>query len=83
MTFPRHACGLYLTHNGYKDTYESIDTAVKDLDEDDAWISPDERQQCLVTGDIWELQWYPRTPVGFCKVIGASLEAVLKAAAVA
>lgn len=80
LKLPKHSCGLYLTHNEYKDYYQDIKDAVRDLDEQDCWISKEERQRCLDTGEVWELQWYPDTPVGFCKVIGSTLEVVLEAA---
>lgn len=32
------------------------------------------------TNEVWELQWYPDTPIGSYKVIGATLESVLKKA---
>ena len=82
MNFPPHKCGLYLEHNRYKDYYDSIETAVQEIDEEchNAWINPQERQVCLDTGELWSLQWYPDTPVGFHRVVGASLEAVLLAA---
>ena len=82
MNFPPHKCGLYLEHNRHRDAYERIEVAVQEIDEDapDAWISPLERQVSLLTGELWSLQWYPETPVGFQRVVGASLEAVLLAA---
>ena len=80
MNFPEHKCGLYLTHNAYKDIYQSIEAAVAEFDSNghtDWWL-PGEREKALATGDIWELQWYPNTPVGFHFRLAASLEAVLR-----
>jgi hypothetical protein len=40
-------------------------------------ISPEDMQKCIDTDDVWELQWYPDTPIGFHKVHGSSLELVM------
>ena len=80
MNFPEHKCGLYLTHNAYRDYHLSIEEAVAQFDSDyrrNSWL-PGEREKALATGDIWELQWSPNTPVGFQLRLAASLEAVLR-----
>ena len=77
LKLPEHACGLYLEHNRHKDTYESIDVAVSEIDED-AWVSLEEKQKALDTGELWTLQWYPNTPVGFYRIAAASLEKLLE-----
>jgi len=79
MELPAHKCGLYLTHNAYKDVHQSIEKAVADIDAETTttWISLEERERSLASGDIWDLQWYPNTPVGFYRRIASTLEAVL------
>lgn len=76
MTFPSHKCSLTLEHNEYKDAYESIEAGVRD--EDGCWVSPEERQKALDTGDIWVLHWHPETPVGFYRLVASSLETLLE-----
>ena len=78
MNFPPHKCGLYLEHNTYKDIYTPLEEAL--TEQDGFWVSDLERTRAQETGDIWTLQWYPNTPVGFYCVAASSLEAVLKAA---
>lgn len=78
MKFPKHDCGLYLEHNKYKDYYEPIDKAVESESGD--WISYEEQQKATETGEIWTLQWYPDTPIGFCRMAASSLNALLEAA---
>ena len=80
MQFPEHKCGLYLEHNTYRNLYDPIEEAVKDEDERGDWISLEERAAVLATGELGSLQWYPNTPVGFNRVVGSTLEAVLAAA---
>jgi len=84
MKLPRHECGLYLTHNAHKDYYETAKERIESehpaIDDDEYFISLEDKQKCIDTDELWELQWYPDTPVGFYKVIGSTLEIVLEAA---
>lgn len=71
---------MYLTHNQHKDYYETVEQYLdnpwmKDLD-----IDEETRLRMIDSDEVWELQWYPDTPVGFYKVVGASfLEVMHKA----
>ena len=76
MKLPQHKCGLYLEHNRYKDYYETIEEAVEEVDSDE-WATHNSRENSLITGELWTLQWYPDTPIGFCRVAGYTLEEVL------
>lgn len=78
MILPSHECGLYLIHNEYKDYYLSIEQAVEE--ELGFWISPEEKANALRSGEVWTLQWYPHTPIGFNKLAASTLEALLEAA---
>lgn len=78
MNFPSHKCGLYLTHNEHKDYYETVAQFIADRDFD--FVSDEDKQKCLAENELWVLQWYPDTPVGFNMVAGSTLEIVLKAA---
>lgn len=80
LDFPRHDCGLHLTHNQHKDYYETVEKYFESPWMEDRDVSVEEKQRMIDTNEIWELQWYPDTPVGFYKVIGATLEEVLKKA---
>lgn len=81
MQFPEHKCGLYLTHNHHKDYYTLAEIYLdySKIDNDD-FATPTSKQRCIETDQIWELQWYPNTPIGFNKVWGATLEDVLEKA---
>ena len=72
--FPLHACGLFLAHNEYKDYYLPLETAIE---EEKDWIEPSEQDMARVSGDIWTLQWYPKTPVGFVRGASANLDRLL------
>ena len=45
---------------------------------DDSWPSPDEREKALKENSVWSIQWYPETPVGFCRVYASTFEAAAK-----
>jgi hypothetical protein len=82
MKLPSHKAGLYLTHNQHKDYYETVEEHVEEymnMSKDD-FVSLEDYQKCVDTDELWELQWYPETPIGFHKVNGSSLEIVLQKA---
>lgn len=76
MKLPEHKCGLYLEHNANRDYYESVEAY---LDDNPLYQFKDDqaRQRCIDTGDIWTLQWYPNTPVGFIAVAAPTLDELL------
>ena len=82
MNLPAHACGLYLTHNRHRDYYETVEELLAKVDHiDDEWASPEARQRAIDTGELWELQWYPRTPIGSHSIMAPTLEELLAFAA--
>lgn len=82
MKLPQHKCGLYLTHNQHKDTYQTVEEIINERPEwfNGDWATPTSKQRAIETDELWELQWYPDTPVGFNFVCGATLEEVLEKA---
>lgn len=83
IEWPRHEASLHLTHNDHKSYYRTVQEAITDEDfgycEDD-WVSPEQKKKAIDTNDCWTLQWYPDTPVGFCKLSAADLDVLLAAA---
>lgn len=79
IELPEHKAGLMIRHNDHKNVYETIEQYERG-DSSDYWISEEERQKAIETDELWELQWYPETPVGFYMIYGSTLEAVLEAA---
>lgn len=83
IKWPKHEASLYLTHNEHKSNYQTVQKAIDAGDhgyEDDCWVSPEQRQKAIDTNDCWSLQWYPKTPVGFCILSAADLDVLLEAA---
>ena len=69
---PPHKCGLYLTHNEHLDVYESVDQFYDPRD----FTSPDEWDKAISENNVWVLQWYPDTPVGFHRIAASTLEVI-------
>lgn len=78
MKLPQ-AIAHYISHNDHTTFYQSVEEyladEVADFDQDE--ITDQDREECIRTGEVWKLQWYPTTPVGFCVVLGPTLERVL------
>lgn len=81
MDFPRHAGGMYITHNEHKSFYQTAETWVQENADSKfgKWISEEQRAIAIASDSIWMVQWFPDTPGGFCARIGATLDAVLEA----
>ncbi len=80
IKFPRHAASLTLTHNDHKTNYETVAEYCEGGHwmPDDDWLSPEQKAKAIATNEMWEMQWYPDTPVGFCKVAACDLDVLLK-----
>lgn len=79
IKFPDHLASLHLTHNQHKDYYETVEkynqnSWMKDI----SWVSEEQQKKSLETNEVWELQWYPHTPIGSYCIAGADLDAVLE-----
>lgn len=76
MKLPEHI-GMHLRHNQHKLYYETVEDY---LGRDESLMhemAPADLAEMIRTGEIWELQWYPDTPVGFCIVYAPTLERAL------
>ena len=81
IKLPAHECALSITHNDHKNNYETVASMLE-------WrgVSPDQcgsqaEYDALRAGDeVWEVHWYPDTPVGFYAVYAATLERALELA---
>ena len=79
---PPHKGGLILSHNPHKivrETIEKYEVGISD-DEEPNWVSTRERDKALKTDTMWELHWYPETPISFRVLYACSLTALLERA---
>lgn len=45
------------------------------------WANDEEKEKAIGENSVWTIQWYPVTPIGFCKVGASSLKACVDAMA--
>jgi len=80
---PAHKASLHLTHNDHLSNYWTVaefDQNETAMHGDASWVSEEQRQKAIALNEMWELQWYPDTPVGFYVLRGCDLWAVIAAA---
>jgi len=78
---PPHKAGLSIHHNEHLTYYETAKAYTDDIARNIGgmdWASDEERAQAYEKNELWEVHWYPNTPVGSCSVYGATLEGVLR-----
>jgi hypothetical protein len=80
IALPVHAAGLSLTHNEHKTVYRSAADWIDDIESlcgEMQWTSDAEKALAIARDSIWQLHWYPVTPVGFHAVYASTLGAIL------
>ena len=82
IKFPQHKGSLTLTHNGHKDYYEAVESYERSSFPESpiGWVSEEQRRKAIEADDVWVLQWYPETPIGFVRLAACDLSALLEAA---
>lgn len=81
LNFPSHKASLHLEHNMHKAYYETVEEGIENgTYHDTDWISPEQKVKAIATDSVWTLQWYPNSPVGFCKLMACDLDVLLEAA---
>lgn len=81
MNLPRHNASLTISHNQHKDYYKTVAeklAGLKHIGID--WISEEDKRVAIETDELWEMQWYPNTPIGFHLCMASSLEILLELA---
>ncbi len=79
MEFPKHH-QMIITHNEHHTNYETV-ASYLERNEDHGGrilISESDKAECIRLNEIWEVQWYPSTPIGFHCVGSYSLEKCLE-----
>ncbi len=77
MKMPKHM-SLHITHNQHKDYYEPIDRYLADRHIKPGYVLPEDVEEIIKQDSIWEVQWYPITPISFYYVAAATLERCLE-----
>lgn len=78
MKLPTHM-SLSIEHNQHKNSYSKIEEyLLEEPMERIKELSDEEFKICVSTNELWEIQWYPITPIGFHYVCGPTLESCLE-----
>ncbi len=77
---PEHKCGLYLSHNQHLGFYANIADYIRPR-KWVVWKDNESKQRVIDTGEIWELQWYPKTLEAFYCVAAPTLPELLELSA--
>lgn len=89
---PKYDVCLTINHNDHKSVYATVlqylthmsigygGTNGADPYSADEWVSREDFDVSVATGELWSIQWYPSTPVGFGKVYGSTLANALRKA---
>mgnify|MGYP000932345338 CR=1 FL=1 len=73
--WPKHTGGgMHITHNDHLSNYMTAQEALETGYYSYVNFSDEARDECMRTGSVWVLQWYPDTPCGFYAVGGPTLE---------
>jgi hypothetical protein len=80
MYLPRHKCGLFLTHNEHRDYYMSASDWCEEHEGLQDFASEEAKARAIATDEIWILNWYPNTPIGFWSIAAPTLEELLSRA---
>jgi hypothetical protein len=78
--FPKHDCELVLRHNENRSIYQSVAEFLEDRDDPNyaaTWESAEHKARAIATNELWELQWYPNTPISFNNIMAPTLEELL------
>lgn len=72
-------CGVHITVNGHRDHYQTAEQKLKEYDQLDLTdeLDIDVRKIMEETDTIVEIHFYPRTPIGFYKVLHYDFDAAL------
>lgn len=74
IVFPKHKASLHINHNQHKAYYMKIEDYIAEKEKDDQIEFKEIFDKCIEKDEIWEMQVYPLTPVGFYTVYSDTFE---------
>lgn len=80
IKWPEHKASMSIDHNEHIGFSRDIEDYVEEEHIVDCFISDEDKQRCIELNEIWEIQWYPRTPLSYSMVAASTFELALKAA---
>lgn len=77
MKLPEHKCSLSIVHNEHKDNRETVAEWLTFSGDRFNWKDEAAKQRAIDTDEVWSIQWYPNTPIGFIGVAAPTLDEAL------
>ncbi len=77
MKLPKHYT-LSIEHNPHKICYETVEKYIDHYEHLQEAISQEDLKICKERDELWQLQWYPDTPIGFHVILSYSLQRCLE-----
>ena len=65
-----------IIHNQHKIYYETVEQYMLQFDVKENFISSKERELSIQNDEVWEIYYYPDTPVCSCSAVASSLNAL-------
>lgn len=67
---------LYITHNENRSFYQHLRDYIQSYP--DIFDNLEMNDRCIKEDEIWEIRWYPMTPIRFFIVYATTLDEVIK-----
>lgn len=78
IELPKYKISLSITHNEHKIYYETIEDYINQNPDCPINFESEEiKQECIKTDSLWEMRWYPETPISFYMIGAPTLEGLL------
>lgn len=71
--FPKHI-NLTIEHNPQTINYETVAEYLESPQATPDFENEESKNRAIATNELWEMHWYPNTPVGFNKIGAPTLE---------
>lgn len=78
IELPPHKCGLTIEHNEHKNLYQTAAQYLDDYYGHYVFRSDRDRERCIELDEVWTMQWYPETPIGFVAIAAPTLSALIE-----
>lgn len=78
MNLPSYDVSICISHNDHKCSYISVEEYLHFCGaETDDFLFPEDMETSKKIDSLWEVHWYPNTPIGFYTAFGSTLEYAL------
>lgn len=80
IKFPKHKASMEINHNLHKTYYEPIEYYLINKYETHFinWQSEEDKTEAIKNDELWEMVWYPNTPVGSISILASSFEKLIE-----